>query len=470
MNDVTPHAPSPQRERPSVGALALVATLVAGATLVASRMEARGFVRPAGRPPKPPVAADAGAPAGWQLVREPAVAPASVTTTPQDAATSSAQGASLEALQARTEREVCDRWLQAQTPTAPAEWSTRADASCARPAVHPAALADAHRVLDAFRWLSGVSSVRWQADFEREVGDCAVMMDRAERLDHSPSPSWDCYSPEGARGAASSNLTLLSPGMDAASGIENFVNETVESLGHRRWCLYPRLAPTTLGATARALCMRARSDAAARSDGPAVVAFPNPGFAPIANFRTGQWSVQDGAMDVRGATVRVEDARTGDALAIDQRPLRHGYGGAAIAFSPRGWAPQVGAAYRVTLALANGRTIPWTTTPVRCGGARSGPGGEPRGWRPAAPSTAIEIGPETAVPDAPGVYASWSTDDEARVTRTITTVSDAGGARVYREERRVFFRGGGGQSSTRQWSAGARGRAITFGGAGLSVQ
>jgi hypothetical protein len=471
MNDVTPNAPSPQRRRPSVCALAAIASIVAGATLAAARMEARGFVRPGGRPPKPPVAADAGAPSGWQLVRDPtAVTTAQPDAAAASAADTSARGASLEALQARTEREVCDRWLQAQTPTAPAEWATRADATCARPVVHPAALADAHRVLDAFRWLSGVSSVRWQSDFEREVGDCAVMMDRAERLDHNPSPSWECHTPDGARGAASSNLTLISPGMDAASAIENFVNETVESLGHRRWCLYPALAPTTLGATARALCMRARSAVSTTSDGPAVVAFPNPGFAPIANFRTAQWSVQDGAIDVQGASVRVEDARTGEALAIDQRALRRGYGGAAIAFSPRGWAPQVGASYRVTLALANGRTIPWTTTPVRCGGARSGPGGEPRGWRPAIPNGAIELAPEAAVPEAPGVYVSWSTDDEARVTRTITTVNDAAGARVYREERRVFFRGGGGQSSTRQWSASARGRAITFGGAGLSVQ
>jgi hypothetical protein len=436
-------------------------------------MDASGFARPRPRPPKPPLARDAGAspatvvPTGWTAVD------AAAPTLPR--ATPSEQGASLDALLARAERDVCDRWLQAQTPTAPPAWSARADATCARPTVHPAALTDAHRVLNAFRWLSGVAAVGWQSEVERDVNDCAVMMDRAERLDHHPPSSWECFTPEGARGAGSSNLTLISPEMDAASAIETFVNETVESLGHRRWSLYPRLAPTALGVTARAMCMRARTrmvDHANTSETPAIVAYPNPGFAPIANFRTGQWSVQDGAIEVRGATVRVEDARTGAALAIDQRELQRGYGGSAIAFSPSGWTPEVGAAYRVTVTLANGQRVVWRTVPARCGGARSGPGGEARGWRPGAPAGAIELAPEASVPDAPGVYVSWSTDDEARVTRTITTVGDSGRGRVYREERRVFFRGGGGTSSSRAWSAATSGRGggITFGGGGLTVQ
>ncbi len=467
MSDTNPSAARLARRSTSAWTLVVAGSVVATALIAGTRMEARGFVRPNGRPPKPPLVSDAGAPSSWTPV-DAGAQPLPVVVV------SSTQAASLEALQARSEREVCDRWLLAQTPTAPPEWSTRADATCARPTVHPAALADAHRVLNAFRWLSGVSSVPWLSEVERDVNDCAVMMDRADRLDHHPTPTWECHTPEGARGASSSNLTLISPEMDAASAIETFVNETVESLGHRRWCLYPRLAPTALGVTARAMCMRARTamNSENASEGPAIVAYPNPGFAPIANFRTGQWSVQDGAVEVRGATVRVEDARTGAALAIEQRELHRGYGGAAIAFSPSGWAPEVGTPYRVTVTLANGRSVAWRTVPARCGGARSGPGGEARGWRPGAPAGAIEIAPEASVPDAPGAYVSWSTDDEARVTRTITTVSDSGRGRLYREERRVFFRGGGGTSSARAWSTAPNGRGggITFGGGGLTVQ
>ncbi len=493
MTDPTPLRSQRERRSPPALTLAALSALVLVATVAAGRMEARGYIvaTRAPRPPKPPIVRTPTAPTSWTLVDagSSATSPTPIVTVPDrvqpDAAVSIATrpdntatatvGASLEVLQARSEREVCDHWLEAQRSSAPSQWSSRTDASCARPAVDPRALTDAHRMLNAFRWLSGVRSVAWQPEFERDVNDCAVMMDRAESLSHTPSSSWPCYSAEGARGAGASNLTLISPDMDASSAVETFINETVESLGHRRWCLYPRLAPTTIGVTARAMCMRVRTaqGVAVGGDTPTIVAFPNPGFAPIANFRTGLWSVQDGSVEVRGATVRVSDARTGNPLAIDQRELQRGYGGSAISFRPQGWSPAVGEAYRVAVTLSDGRVVAWTTTPARCGGARSGPGGESRGWRPATPTGAIELAPDAAIPDSPGVYVSWSTDDQAAVTRVITTVNTSARGRVFREESRVFLRGGGGRSSTRGWSGGGSSGqrpAITFGGGGLTIQ
>lgn len=365
--------------------------------------------------------------------------------------------ATLAQLEQRTEREVCERWLDAQTAQAPIPWAERATDRCERPRIDPRAITDAQRMLDAFRWLSGVGAVGRDAARTSDADACAVMMDRADQLAHHPAPSWPCYSAGGASGAATSNLTLLTAGMDAGSGIEAFVNETVESLGHRRWCLYPQLAPTALGLTARALCMRAQPASAPVASGPEVVAYPNAGFAPISNFRTQRWSVQDGTRSVQGATIIVRDAAGSRPLPIEQRELARGYGGAAVQFSPVGWAPQAGARYRVEVRFARGPSVTYETRPVRCGGARSGPGGESRGFRPAIAQGAIELAPSDPVPLRPGAYASWSTDDEGAVTVVQTTVSPWGsGALVLREERRTLFRSGGSRASMRQWTTGAQ--------------
>ncbi|MDP3276250.1 MAG: hypothetical protein Q8Q09_13705 [Deltaproteobacteria bacterium] len=460
-------------------------TLGAVCTLTLLALVARGangsIVRPAGRPPKPPLQTPAPrapvvvVPTDWRVVNQPNV----VETPAVPAVAESAQEpVTLDALERRSERAMCDRWLTAQTPTAPADWAPRADATCAIPTVHPAATADARRLLDAFRWLSGAAPIAIDPASAGAVDACAVMMDRADRLDHHPDPSWPCYSPAGAQGASSSNLTLISPGYDATSGVESFINERVESLGHRRWLLFPRLAPTAIGLTARAMCIHARTAQGPSAPSPEVVAYPNPGFAPISNFRTGIWSVHDGTRDVRGATARVVEESTGTELAITQRALDGGYGGAAITFSPAGWTPQVGVAYRVTLSLAATRTqaaqtVSWRTLPTRCGGGRSGSASEPRGWRPASPLGATELAPEASIPSASGLYVSWSTDDQGSVTRTLTTVVSREGQTSFREERSVRFRAGGGSTSTRQWTAQpyetSRAPALLMGG-GMSIQ
>ena len=75
------------------------------------------------------------------------------------------------------------------------------------------------------------------------------------------------------------------------------------------------LGGTWLGATNRASCMQTFRTARAAATLPPVVAWPNPGPAPMEAFG-GVWHAQDGARTVAGATVTVRNATTGAELAL----------------------------------------------------------------------------------------------------------------------------------------------------------
>jgi hypothetical protein len=192
---------------------------------------------------------------------------------------------------------------------------------------------------------------------------CALMESLNGMLNHSPPSTWNCYTPEGAAAAGSSNLAS---GGSPAFSVDLYLLETEQNLGHRRWCLDPGLDRTYFGAARDATCMH--SFGFADSSHPVWIAFPNPGFAPIENF--GVWSVQSSvlSMDAAGVTVTVQNAATGETLATLPVAAAGTFGnGSALAFQPSGWSVVAGTTYSVHLAgLPGGMSIAYTTTPVSC--------------------------------------------------------------------------------------------------------
>ncbi len=283
---------------------------------------------------------------------------------PPDAPVIVPDGGSPDDPNTRTRTTMCTRWLAERTPRATSTWTMGATA-CDPGTLNPAAHDDALRILNLYRWLSGIAAVGAAPALAARQQACAIMMHANNMLSHTPPASWMCYSAAGATAAGSSNLALGGGGYPASS-VPQYINERGSLLGHRRWCLYPSLGPTWFGATSRASCMQVFQRATGTLPPVPFVAYPNPGLAPIENT-TGHWSVQPGMRAVAGGTVTVVDTSTGMPMPTTPFDASNSYGGGvAVAWTPTGWTPLADRTYRVTITYATSPMIQYNVTPTRC--------------------------------------------------------------------------------------------------------
>ena len=95
--------------------------------------------------------------------------------------------------------------------------------------------------LNYFRAMAGVpANVTFSNDFNTMAQEAALIMSANDELSHFPPDSWDCFSFDGSEAAASSNLSLGRNGWDAVFGQMQDNGESNQSVGHRRWILYPQ--------------------------------------------------------------------------------------------------------------------------------------------------------------------------------------------------------------------------------------
>jgi len=264
---------------------------------------------------------------------------------------------------ARDRAAVCSRWLADRPLRARTVWTAGAD-PCAPGTLSPEAHDDAMRTLNLYRWLAGVAPATADPALAAQQQACAVMMTVNSSLSHAPPSTWRCYAAAGAQAAGSSNLALGTA--TPAAAVDLYANERDQNLGHRRWVFSRTLGATWHGATTRASCMQTFRTVRSPTTLPAVVAWPNPGPAPMEAFG-GVWHAQDGARSVAGATVTVRNEATGAELAVTAVAASGNYGnGPALAWRPSGWTPAEGTTYAVTLTYASGAPVTYRTTPVRC--------------------------------------------------------------------------------------------------------
>jgi len=107
--------------------------------------------------------------------------------------------------------------------------------------------------LNAFRTRHGLPSVSYDSSDDAAAGAAALYMVANNTLTHAPSASGTCYTSEAYRLASTSNLFMAwssgdTSSMASADAITGYINDSgVDSLGHRRWVLYPFFAKTTYG-------------------------------------------------------------------------------------------------------------------------------------------------------------------------------------------------------------------------------
>lgn len=291
----------------------------------------------------------------------------------------------------RDAETVCRRWrLDRELATTTTSVGVEV-ASCAPGAMPEDGLTDAVRYLNLYRWLNGLNPVGLDDSEDMLAGqqECALIQLAMRGLSHRPPPSAPCYTERGAQHAAS-NL-FIGGTSTAAESVDGFMQDRGDNnaaVGHRRHFLNDRLDTVGVGAAAEGglstSCFWVFDTDGAQSGRP-FAAYPNPGFAPIAQVgrwcgdgfcgdANVRWSLQSG--DLRTEDVSIEVERLSDGAMLDVRPdpgnggslfAQGGFGGsAALVWLPDGWTPEVGQRYRIRVVRPISGDIVWETELVDC--------------------------------------------------------------------------------------------------------
>jgi uncharacterized protein YkwD len=214
--------------------------------------------------------------------------------------------------------------------------------------------------INYFRSMAGVPAVvQLSDDYSRKAQQAALMMSANERLSHSPSTDWLCYTAEGAQAAGSSNLYLGVYGPAAITGYMYDPGNGNYAVGHRRWILYPQtqwmgtgdIPPLDDHRPANALWV---FDEHMWEPRPPTreeyVAWPPPGYVPY-QVVFPRWSLAYAGADFSQATVTMSSGGKGVAVAV--QPVINGYGENTLVWEPSlsfGTPPAGDTAYEVRVS------------------------------------------------------------------------------------------------------------------------
>ncbi len=267
-----------------------------------------------------------------------------------------------------TEAEaVCYRWNTDRADMSEGVWDGSVD-TCDPGTPDPASVENALRLVNLFRWMSGLPEVHTTPELNERAQDCALIMEAYGGLTHYPAETFECYTNSGAQAASMSNISPYAGVYSVDLYMSDPGNST--TLGHRRWILSNGLGPIGLGSTSNYSCMHVIGGSGA--DSAPWTAWPPPGVVPYELTRlawatldqTG-WSVQSDSMNLSGATVTITRDDGAD-LPVTVTQLGAYYGSlAAISMIPSGWEAEPGRSYDVHVEVSGG-VIDYTVDLVDC--------------------------------------------------------------------------------------------------------
>lgn len=273
-----------------------------------------------------------------------------------------------------TQAEVCQAWKDGHVENASSPFTAGA-AQCDPGSIPAAALDDALRRLNMFRWMVGEGPTTDDASDDANDQACATIAanNPPGAAAHHPDPSWTCYSAAGAAGAGSSNIAWGC--WSAAGAMDQWMDDwgNATTLGHRRWILNPPLGPVGVGfysggsgtyGSASCLGVFGMSGTGPH---PSWYAWPPPGFVPSdAVYST--WSLHSGSMGVGSASIAVTRLSDGATVPITVQQLAYGYGEDAISWTASGTpAFEAGQSYRVSVSnLSSAPDFTYDVSIVTC--------------------------------------------------------------------------------------------------------
>lgn len=246
---------------------------------------------------------------------------------------------------------VCARWKADRADMSEGTWSGSV-ASCNAGDISANGRANALKIVNLYRFLTGMPEVTNSPSMDASAQACALMMDANNSLSHTPPSSWQCYTATGAGSAGKSNIATTR----GVAAVDLYMADPGNSttIGHRRWILSNSLGPIGLGTTSSYSCMQVIGGSG--KAGKPYVAFPPGGEVPIQMFTASYtsldstgWTIQSDSISLSGAQVTVTDAGAAKPVTVTQ--LQGGYGSThALRFNPQGWTTQAGHTYSVSVS------------------------------------------------------------------------------------------------------------------------
>ncbi|MEM7606813.1 MAG: hypothetical protein AAF411_15770 [Myxococcota bacterium] len=269
-----------------------------------------------------------------------------------------------------SEAEACERWNG--TRAASGDGFTVSDATCDPGELAPSAIDEGMARINFYRWLVGVGPAA-PAPAHVQAQHCALVSawNPAGPGAHFPPDTATCFTPEGAQGAASSNIAWGS--RSTIHAIDQWVQDrgNATTIGHRRWILHPPLSNVQLGlyrggtSFGGAACMGVFGSGSG-SPRPEWFAFPPPGPSPV-RLPTDTWTFH-AAWSFRDVAITVTRLGDGEDMPIMIQPLNPsgGFGYVnATSFIPMGWRAEAGETYRVSIVEGE-RSVTYDVRPVDC--------------------------------------------------------------------------------------------------------
>lgn len=267
----------------------------------------------------------------------------------------------------RSDDEVCTAWREGQIENGSPAW-TGDGTTCGPGTMSFEGIEDTLRRINVYRWLAGLPPVVDQPSEHAAQMECAAMMSANGQLSHSPPMSWSCYTAGGAGAAGRSNIAL-GYGTPGAAIAGYMLDRNVESLGHRRWILTPRLGRVGIGFSSSGgrpgQCLSVFDGSGPGSDR-RWTAYPNQGPAPI-ELTTGEWSFQAHGVSFTGSTsATVTRLSDGETMAVMTRRLGGGGLMPTLAMTRQGWNAEAGETYRVTITELSDGELSYDVQVVSC--------------------------------------------------------------------------------------------------------
>ena len=254
------------------------------------------------------------------------------------------------------------------------EWTGDFD-SCvagAASAAHTQALLDQ---IAYYRAMAGVpAGIAFTSEYNSKAQQAALMMGKAQQLDHFPQPGWPCYTAAGAEASANSNLHyriwfgIDLPEADAITAYMQDSGGNNANVGHRRWLLYPQTTSFGAGSVegfwdgwetyANAIWVidsNLNAPRPATRDG--FVAWPPPGYVPY-QVVFPRWSFSYPGANFAGAKVTATKNGGAPVSVLVESKTATGYGENTIVWSMEGlndaaaW-PQPSSDDHYTITISN---------------------------------------------------------------------------------------------------------------------
>jgi MYXO-CTERM domain-containing protein len=274
---------------------------------------------------------------------------------------------------ANTAADVCRRWVCDRADMSEGV-STGDITTCDPGDLQPPGRPNALKLVNLYRFLTGMPEVTEDPTFDMDAQDCAIIQ-AANGLTHTPATTATCYN---AAGAAASNRSSICGGQAVGCidlYMDDSANATGPNYGHRTWILANSLGPVGFGSVGTG----GRSKTAScfyqvGGKGNAMVAYvgwPPAGPVPLQAFTATEldksgWSLQSDTINLNMATATVTDGTTSQPVTVSTNIGSYG-ATYAMGIVPNGWTSQAGHDYTVTIGGTK-TPIAYTVSVVDCSG------------------------------------------------------------------------------------------------------